>query len=56
MKEITHHDLRTDDTLHRFLYEAYVENKGVVIPADLLKDFVELGCRKSIASQAPFVK
>ena len=56
MKEITSYDLRTDDTLHKFLHEAYVENKGVIIPADFLKDFVELGCRQSIAKTEPFTK
>lgn len=56
MKEITGSDLRTDDTLHQFLHEAYVQNKGVIIPADLLKDFVELGCRMTIARVAPFTK
>ena len=56
MKEITGSDLRTDEALHRFLREAYVQNKGVIIPADLLKDFVELGCRMYIAKTAPFNK
>lgn len=56
MKEITCSDLRTDDALHQFLHEAYVQNKGVIIPADLLKDFVELGCRMYIAKTIPFNK
>ena len=56
MKKITGSDLRTDDTLHQFLHEAYVKNKGVVIPADLLKDFVEVGCRITIAREVPFNK
>ena len=56
MKEITSYDLRSDDALHKFLHEAYVKNEGVVIPADLLKDFVEIGCRITIASVAPFGK
>ena len=45
MKEITSYDLRSDDALHQFLHEAYVKNQGVVIPADMLKDFVEVVCR-----------
>lgn len=56
MKEITSYDLRTDETIHQFLHEAYVNNKGVIIPAELLKDFVELGCRQSIAKISPFNK
>lgn len=56
MKEITSYDLRSDDALHQFLHEAYVQNKGVVIPADMLKDFVEIGCRITIARVAPFGK
>jgi hypothetical protein len=56
MKEITNSDLRTDDRLHQFLQEAYVNNKGVIIPAELLKDFVELGCRMAVAKRAPFNK
>ena len=56
MKEITGSDLRTDDALHQFLHEAYVQNKSVVIPSDMLKDFVEVGCRITIARVAPFNK
>ena len=56
MKEITGYDLRNDNVLHQFLHEAYVKNEGVVIPADMLKDFVEVGCRITIASVAPFNK
>lgn len=56
MKEITSYDLRTDETIHQFLHEAYVKNKGVVIPADMLKDFVEIGCRMTIARVVPFDK
>jgi hypothetical protein len=56
MKEITGYDLRNDNVLHQFLHEAYVQNQGVVIPADMLKDFVEVGCRITIASVAPFNK
>lgn len=56
MKEITNYDLRSDDTLHHFLHEAYVKNESVVIPADMLKDFVEVGCRITIAREVPFGK
>lgn len=56
MKEITSYDLRNDDALHQFLREAYVKNESVVIPADMLKDFVEVGCRITIARVAPFNK
>jgi hypothetical protein len=56
MKEITSYDLRSDDALHQFLHEAYVKNQGVVIPADMLKDFVEVGCRITIARVSPFSK
>jgi len=56
MKEITNYDLRNDEVLHKFFYEAYINNQGVMIPAELLKDFVELGCRISIAKKAPFCK
>ena len=56
MKEITSYDLRSDDALHQFLHEAYVKNQGVVIPADMLKDFVEVGCRITIARVVPFSK
>jgi hypothetical protein len=56
MKEIKNNDLRNDTTLHQFFHEAYVNNKGVIIPAELLKDFVELGCRQSIAKISPFNK
>ena len=56
MKEITSYDLRSDDALHQFLHEAYVKNQGVVIPADMLKDFVEIGCRITIAREVPFCK
>ena len=56
MKEITSYDLRSDDALHQFLHEAYVKNEGVVIPADMLKDFVEVGCRITIAREVPFDK
>jgi hypothetical protein len=56
MKEITSYDLRTDETIHQFLHEAYVKNEGVVIPADMLKDFVEIGCRMTIARVVPFDK
>ena len=56
MQEITGYDLSSDEALHQFLHEAYVKNEGVIIPADLLKDFVELGCRMFIAKRAPFNK
>lgn len=56
MKEITGYNLRSDDGLHQFLHEAYAQNKGVIIPADMLKDFVEVGCRITIARVAPFNK
>lgn len=56
MKEITNYDLRSDNTLHQFLHEAYVKNQSVIIPADMLKDFVEVGCRITIARVAPFNK
>ena len=56
MKEITGYDLRSDEGLHQFLSEAYVKNEDVLIPKDLLKDFVELGCRQSIAKTEPFTK
>lgn len=56
MKEITSYDLRTDETIHQFLHEAYVKNESVLIPADMLKDFVEIGCRQSIAKISPFNK
>ena len=56
MKEITSYDLKSDDALHQFLHEAYVKNQSVVIPADMLKDFVEVGCRITIARVAPFNK
>lgn len=56
MKEITNYDLRNDEVLHKFFYEAYINNQGIMIPAELLKDFVELGCRMSIAKNAPFCK
>lgn len=56
MKEITNYDLKSDNALHQFLHEAYVKNEDVVIPADLLKDFVEVGCRITIAREVPFNK
>lgn len=56
MKEITSYDLRTDETIHQFLHEAYVKNESVLIPADMLKDFVEIGCRMTIARVTPFDK
>lgn len=56
MKEITGYDLSSDEALHQFLHEAYVKNEGVIIPADMLKDFVEVGCRITIARVAPFNK
>lgn len=56
MKEITNYDLRNDEVLHKFFYEAYINNQGVMIPAELLKDFVEMGCRMSIAKNTPFCK
>lgn len=56
MKEITNYDLKNDEVLHKFFYEAYINNQGVMIPAELLKDFVEMGCRLSIAKNTPFCK
>lgn len=48
MKEITNYDISNDDRLYEFLREAYSNNEDVMIPNDLLKDFVHTGCRITI--------
>lgn len=48
MKEITNYDISNDDRLYEFLREAYSNNEDVMIPATLLKDFVQNGCRITI--------
>lgn len=53
---VTNSDLVNDERLHKFLSDAYIDHQDVIIPNELLKDFVELGCRRSIASVSPFVK
>jgi hypothetical protein len=53
---VTNSDLLNDTRLHLFFKDAYINNKDVIIPNELVKDFVELGCRKSISSTSPFVK
>lgn len=56
MKEITNYDVSNDDRLYQFFVEAYSKNEDVLIPKELLKDFVEVGCRITIARVAPFGK
>lgn len=53
---VTNSDIATDERLHKFLYDAYIDHQDVIIPNELLKDFVEIACRRSIASVSPFVK
>lgn len=48
MKEITNYDVSNDDRLYQFFVEAYTKNEDVVIPKDLLKDFIQNGCRITI--------
>ena len=48
MKEITNYDVSNDDRLYEILREAYSNNEDVMIPAALLKDFVQTGCRITI--------
>ena len=48
MKEITNYDISNDSRLYEFLREAYTNNEDVMIPNDLLKDFVHVGCRITI--------
>lgn len=48
MKEITNYDVSNDNRLYEFLVEAYTNNEDVIIPNELLKDFVQNGCRITI--------
>ena len=48
MKEITNYDVSNDERLYQFFVEAYTKNEDVLIPKDLLKDFIQNGCRITI--------
>lgn len=48
MKELTNYDVSNDDRLYDFFVEAYTNEEDVVIPKDLLKDFIQNGCRITI--------
>ena len=48
MKEITNYDVSNDDRLYQFFVESYTKNEDVLIPKDLLKDFIQNGCRITI--------
>lgn len=50
MKEITNWEVQDDVRIYEALNEAYVNNEDVVIPKDLLKEFVQNGCRITICS------
>jgi len=54
MKEITNYDVRNDDRLYHFFVEAYSKNEDVIIPKDLLKDFIHTGCRITICRDVFF--
>lgn len=55
MKEITNFDVSNDDRLYSFLVEAYASNKDVLIPNELLMDFIHNGCRITICKDV-FIK
>ena len=48
MKEITNYEVSNDDRLYQFFVEAFTKNEDVGIPKDLLKDFIQNGCRITI--------
>lgn len=48
MKEITNYDVSNDDRLYQFFVEAYSNKEDVIIPNDLLKEFIHNGCRITI--------
>ena len=54
MKEITNYDVSNDDRLYQFFVEAYTKNEDVIIPKDLLKDFIHTGCRITICRDVFF--
>ena len=54
MKEITNYDVSNDDRLYNFFVEAYSNNEDVIIPKDLLKDFIHNGCRITICRNVFF--
>ena len=54
MKEITNYDLSNDNRLYQFFVEAYTTNEDVIIPKDLLKDFIHTGCRITICRDVFF--
>ena len=48
MKEITNYDVSNDDRLYQFFVEAYSKNDDVLIPKEILKEFIHNGCRITI--------
>lgn len=54
MTEITNFDVSSDDRLYSFLVEAYSTNKDVLIPNELLMDFIHNGCRITICKDVFF--
>lgn len=48
---VTGYDVMNDDRLFQFLKNAYTKNEEVLIPKELLKDFVQNGCRITICKE-----
>lgn len=51
MVYVTGYDIIDDDKLFQFLKDAYAKNEDVLIPKELLKDFVQAGCRITICKE-----
>ena len=51
MVNVTGYDVIDDDKLFQFLKDAYAKNEDVLIPKELLKDFVQAGCRITICKE-----
>lgn len=51
MVHVTGYDVIDDDKLFQFLKDAYTKNEDVLIPKELLKDFVQTGCRITICKE-----
>jgi hypothetical protein len=46
--EITSVEMNLEETMRDFLKTAFVNEKSVTIPADMLSDFVEKYCKRHI--------
>lgn len=48
MKTVTNYDIQDDERLLEMFKAAYYSNEDVLIPKDMLLDFIHTGCRITI--------